>query len=559
MEDSADSGLASSVPARLVISEVVGTHLGTNQTLDLHHGSVSSPDLNKPPPPTTDVSISRTRTLPLRSTRRISTGVPTLQGVTFDVENLEHLRRWVLGLAIVDFDLEQGPSLTCVFPLFPLYPFEAENIAFSAFPDSTIFKEGSDIHSFRIREQVKTNQGGPALFDGRRAPSPDGFVYGFSHFNQEKCPTSKRGYSQRCIVVLTQHPYPALFCALLDKLGPLYHSHGDPILEVAAHNIAKWPSPAPGTTIELGFVGSVFHVELPGDADEQQLGTSGQPQTRMDQDLHLLAGCPPFAAPSAIHIFEASLSHLWSIWECLVLCEPILFFGQTPAWTSKAIWWMRDVFRPIPWAGDFRPYFTIHDREHAALVNDRRPKSGLLLGVTNPFYEKACSHWPHVLRLGGKSSRQSTPTRFAGLEPGWKTKTHKRYTSKDRQLLQQLEAVAGGGNANALEDASFRLRRHFSSRSAALLVPLNRYLNTLIPRPSEVSGATTDLRLKPFKNGNFFASLKAHGAALPFRSSAKQREFYERWLRTPAFGLWLARQEDVVKRTLENARPTGAR
>jgi hypothetical protein len=146
MEDSADSGLASSVPARLVISEVVGTHLGTNQTLDLHHGSVSSPDLNKPPPPTTDVSISRTRTLPLRSTRRISTGVPTLQGVTFDVENLEHLRRWVLGLAIgncslvqlctlyayslisVDFDLEQGPSLTCVFPLFPLYPFEAENM-----------------------------------------------------------------------------------------------------------------------------------------------------------------------------------------------------------------------------------------------------------------------------------------------------------------------------------------------------------------------------------------------------------------------------------------------
>jgi hypothetical protein len=38
---------------------------------------------------------------------------------------------------------------------------------------------------------------------------------------------------------------------------------------------------------------------------------------------------------------------------------------------------------------------------------------------------------------------------FAGLEPGWKTKTHKRYTSKDRQLLQQLEAVAGGGNENA--------------------------------------------------------------------------------------------------------------
>jgi len=133
-----------------------------------------------------------------------------------------------------------------------------------------------------------------------------------------------------------------------------------------------------------------------------------------------------------VHIFEASFSHLWSIWECLVLCEPIIIFGQSPAWTSNVIWWLRDVVRPvrdflfklvvptvpkslheIPWAGDFRPYFTIHDKEYAALVNERAPKAGLLLGVTNPFFEKTCSHWPHVLALGGKSwqvaARHSDP------------------------------------------------------------------------------------------------------------------------------------------------------
>jgi hypothetical protein len=103
----------------------------------------------------------------------------------------------------------------------------------------------------------------------------------------------------------------------------------------------------------------------------------------------------------------------------------------------------------------------------------------------------------------------------------------------------------------SVAEASFNLRRHFSSRSAALLAPLNRYLNTLIPRPSETS---TGLRLKSFNNANFFASLKEHGAILPFRSSTKQREFYERWLRTPGFGIWLARQEDLVTRTLEKAR-----
>ena len=187
--------------------------------------------------------------------------------------------------------------------------------------------------------------------------------------------------------------------------------------------------------------------------------------------------------------------------------------------------------------------------------------------------------WREVLASGGQAFRPAVsdlfsscpnpPTRLAGPSPGWKTKTHKRYTTKDRQLLRTLETTAGSGNSKACEsrstcavrwpltlfilvaEASFNLRRHFSSRSAALLVPLNRYLNTLIPRPSE---ASTGLRLKSFNNANFFASLKTHGAALPFRSSTRQREFYERWLRTPAFGMWLARQEDLVSRTLENAR-----
>jgi Stabilization of polarity axis len=199
------------------------------------------------------------------------------------------------------------------------------------------------------------------------------------------------------------------------------------------------PPPVPGTTIELGFLGSVLHVELPRDMDEQQLGNVTHLLAQPEQDSHvrsdnsfpyefrviikfqLLACSPPFAALSMIHIFGASLKHLWSIWECLVLCEPIIIFGRSPAWTSMAIWWLRDVFRPvrcilhdryavrgpditqIPWAGDFRPYFTIHDREHSALVNDRAPKAGLLLGVTNPFFEKTCSHWPHILTLVGNS------------------------------------------------------------------------------------------------------------------------------------------------------------
>ena len=89
--------------------------------------------------------------------------------------------------------------------------------------------------------------------------------------------------------------------------------------------------------------------------------------------------------------------------------------------------------------------------------------------------------------------------------------------------------------------ASLLLRRHFCSRTNELLIPLSRYLNTLIPTPSEVASCSltrlegdTDndkrLKLKPFNSDNFFASLKAYGTTLPFRSNGKRNEFYERWV-----------------------------
>jgi len=256
-------------------------------------------------------------------------------------------------------------------------------------------------------------------------------------------------------------------------------------------------------------------------------------------------------------LFEAALSQLWSIWECLVLCEPLLVFGTSPAQTSQAIWWLRDLLRPIPLAGDCRPYFTMQDGDHSLLVNRLPPKPGIILGVTNPFFEKSCGHWPHVLSLGRRRStntatmKKSTSVTPAGPAPGWKSKTHKRYISKDRTLLKQLE-IALRGDERAKLNASLVLRRHFHSRTTELITPLARYLNTLIPTPTEVAiSSTNTLRLKPFSSAKFFASLKAHGSTLPFRSTSKRTEFYERLLKTPGFGLWLAQQEHIVEGVLK--------
>ncbi len=71
--------------------------------------------------------------------------------------------------------------------------------------------------------------------------------------------------------------------------------------------------------------------------------------------------------------------------------------------------------------------------------------------------------------------------------------------------------------------------------------------SSLLPCASPPPG---HLRLKPFSETAFFASLKANGSPLPFKSNAKRKEFYERWLRTKAFGVWIAGQEEVVNGVL---------
>ncbi len=51
------------------------------------------------------------------------------------------------------------------------------------------------------------------------------------------------------------------------------------------------PPPVPGSTRELGFLGSVLHVELPHDLDEQQLGNGPHTQVVTDQDWHVRFEC----------------------------------------------------------------------------------------------------------------------------------------------------------------------------------------------------------------------------------------------------------------------------
>ena len=154
------------------------------------------------------------------------------------------------------------------------------------------------------------------------------------------------------------------------------------------------------------------------------------------------------------------------------------------------------------------------------------------------------------------TAQESKSILSLGPPPGWRT-PHKRYISKDRNLLKRLEESLHSGDREAKYKASALIRQHFHARTTAILVPLNRYLTSLIPTLSHSSLSTPSNppssrlpRIASFNRDKFFSSLKTHGSPLPFKSTAKQQEFYQRWIDTNAFSAWLMREEKVVNAIL---------
>ncbi|KAJ3026619.1 UNVERIFIED_CONTAM: Protein dennd6a [Siphonaria sp. JEL0065] len=108
--------------------------------------------------------------------------------------------------------------------------------------------------------------------------------------------------------------------------------------------------------------------------------------------------------PSRIYTtFTQSPETTYILWELMVLGEPILIHAETPKAASQVVYSLLELMKPVPFGGDFRPYFTIQDSEFKGMGGGgvgRNGGHGVVLGVTNLFFEKLFSGWPHKVRAG---------------------------------------------------------------------------------------------------------------------------------------------------------------
>jgi hypothetical protein len=358
------------------------------------------------------------------------------------------------AICSVHFHLTEGQKVEAIYPENALNEAEIAAVGFSSFPDSMSFEltTSNSIRdtsfSFRIPRLSSDN------FTKIASPRL-GALHGFVFCRQRQDEKLHRGGEQRAIVVLSSLPLLNLFKPLSQYSGPLCLAQGADALRAVYEEVATWsPLLEWGSSVDLPLGHAVLRVDLPdlsslpiesAHAVAQLSGASSAADV-LAEELDLDTGCPMCLLPRAkgqqapaaglftdadiFTPFAAHMKSLWTLWEIILLGEPLLLASPTSQGCSNACTALVSLLAPIPYSADYRPYFTIHDPAFGPFASGTMPTTSItrisslnkpnkdqnttasptastaetslpsLLGVTNPFIIRSLAHWPNILSTG---------------------------------------------------------------------------------------------------------------------------------------------------------------
>ncbi|KAH7731030.1 hypothetical protein AAVH_02079 [Aphelenchoides avenae] len=361
------------------------------------------------------------------------------------------------------------------------------------------------------------------------------YLYGFVHFRQQRNPSLPRGYYQKSVVLLTAYPFVALYHQVIDAIALAYFDVGEPAIEAACHHIDHWPRPTPGETLKMKLLDRTIicrHVDA-------------TPTTTVV--------IPSVHEVEFYRNLKSVVAHLQQLWELVLLAEPLVVIAPTPAICSGIVTSLVSLIWPLKFCGEWRPFFTIHDSDFSEIASSPKPTKSIVLGVTNPFFSKTFGEWPHILRVGdanggqvasaGKHYKKSSGNKTLDLNPGMYSQ-YRTYLHHDKSLMKKLLKV--GDRPDAVQNTI--LRRHFMELTESFLIPLERYLATLLPLRKQITPFKAVPQSKPFVVEDFLASLRQTGPVLASGVKGDWEGLYKRFLSSPNFEGWRQkRQTDVDK------------
>lgn len=458
-------GAAARIPKR---DETIPSSL-RQSARNLHQ--LPPPSTSSDPKSTTNFNTWRTRNLD-EDDERIALGdwlpSPAMsQSKVSSTSSRTDTEPWVTAFIVAHFHHDHGQTVDICLPCGVLTQAELDTVCYHAMPDSASMNSVSQdaIFSFRIPRRLNPSE----EKSGQISVASTRLLLAHTLFRQNPDPSQPRGFFQKALVIVTSTPYLSLPGVMLSVLAPKVFVHGKAVLEQAICDLANWPDPRLHSISErltLPFVGERISLTIPhsfllsfaAPVAEKAIPTSNIAPKRMsptaitsyrsksDQDpwdvssstkagatqpevTHSWALCSPsdnwsvplFHEINPVVALTGVLDHLPTLWEILVTGEPLLVHAYTPTACSAAVMALLGVIHPLPFIGDWRPYFSIHDADYDRIVRARQVGDlfveGAVYGVTNQFLVETLA-FPHVLylpyvRRDGKSfkGRLDTPIR----------------------------------------------------------------------------------------------------------------------------------------------------
>jgi hypothetical protein len=389
--------------------------------------------------------------------------------------------------------------------------------------------------------------------------SPSKF-YGCCIFRQEFDDRMKRRFNQRTLVIISHHPFLSFYTTLLHKMTETNVISDPTALEAAYSQMTAWPSPALGR-LELPFLGSMISLDIAPHQSFPLQGLPGPTPLISDKPTSIYA-YQPLGSWDSIMLFMPCITDLYVVYEKLLLCESVIVIAKSPRLCSEAVSSLIDLIRPIPFAGEIKPYMTMQSDFRSIGIDGGTPHS-FIIGLTNPFLLKRVLSAtedkdrtrPHILYLQNfegpvparrhhslhrKSSRNALlDLPGGGIDAQPPTK---RFLKSDPHVVSQIESIIKlDSQTHALGPL---IRRHFAELTAQFLAPLNRYLATSVS-PNVASPTDGHLRYASFSASDFLRNLSKHGTSVklrgqgPIQRHRARHALYEAFCSSPNFYSWL--------------------
>uniref|UniRef100_A0A672R0T5 Protein DENND6B-like n=1 Tax=Sinocyclocheilus grahami TaxID=75366 RepID=A0A672R0T5_SINGR len=459
---------------------------------------------------------------------------------------------WLECVCVVTFDLELGQAIELVYPQdVKLTEKEKTSICYLSFPDSYSGCLGDTQLSFRLRQSVGRSSSWFGHEDAYNRDAPvtlqkeHAHFHGYVYFRQVKDASVKRGYFQKSLVVVSRLPFVNLFHSLLQVIAPEYFEKHEPCLETVCNEIDQWPAPVPGQTLNLPVMGVVMQVRI---LWMEKLFRTNIILIHLSKTTLTNLLPAPTVLPSVHELdhfkcFQSVLIHVQMLWELMLLGEPVVVMAPSPTVSSETVLALVSAIAPLRYCGDYRPYFTIHDSEFKEYTTRTQAPPNVILGVTNPFFIKTFQCWPHIIRLGdlkmsGDLPKQVKVKKLAKLKTlDTKTgiyTTYKTFLHKDKAFIKRL--LKGIQKKRPSEVQSAILRRHLLEQTESFILPLERYLESLMPLQRSMSPWKTPPQIRSFSQDEFMKTLEQAGQQLTLKGD--WTGLYRRFFHSPNFDGW---------------------